>query len=134
MITMAEVEQWTPEQSQWREWVKRLPQPLCECGALFKPGGCTPDHCNNESSYNAPIRPPHHIATPTEKHTIRWYGLSDGERIPRNKLMNKGDWGWDATCSCGWDSRTGGALHHDVARKIDDHLVDVGKKPPLWER
>jgi predicted small metal-binding protein len=32
--------------------------------------------------------------------------------------------GYDVTCSCGWQSRTGGATRASVLRSIDDHLLD----------
>jgi hypothetical protein len=35
--------------------------------------------------------------------------------------MMRGTWGYDATCSCGWDSRTGGALRRYVADLVADH-------------
>lgn len=31
------------------------------------------------------------------------------------------DWGWDAECSCGWNSRTGGAIQERVREAIADH-------------
>lgn len=56
-------------------------------------------------------------------HTIKWWGVDPAsrERIPRNRHMNGRDWGWDATCSCGWDSRTGGAIQERVREAIADH-------------
>lgn len=58
----------------------------------------------------------------TQPHRIRWFGvLPDGERVPRNRHMNGGDWGRDATCSCSWDSRTGGAIQERIREAIADH-------------
>ena len=56
-------------------------------------------------------------------HTISWFGVdpSTRERIPRTRHMNGADWGWDATCSCGWDSRTGGAIQQRIIESIADH-------------
>lgn len=58
-------------------------------------------------------------------HRIRWfvYGCnSDGKggRIPHNAHM-RGTWGWDAVCSCGWDSKTGGALRRSVEANVWMH-------------
>lgn len=59
-------------------------------------------------------------------HSIRWWGvLPDGERVPRNRHMNGGDWGWDATCSCGWDSRSGGMIQERIREAIADHKLDA---------
>lgn len=58
---------------------------------------------------------------PGTTHTIRWFGVSDGERIPRNRHMNGRDWGWDAVCSCGFDTRTGGAIQERIREAIEEH-------------
>lgn len=67
-------------------------------------------------------------------HTIRWYGrvpandeYPDGY-VPRTSMMRGRDWGWDVRCSCGWESRTGGAIQERVREMVDDHLGDVA--PP----
>lgn len=39
--------------------------------------------------------------------------------------MAAGDWGWDVKCQCGWESSTGGALHAEILRRIDDHKSTV---------
>jgi hypothetical protein len=39
----------------------------------------------------------------------------------RHSASMRGQWGYDVTCSCGWDSRTGGALRRYVADILDDH-------------
>lgn len=69
-------------------------------------------------------------ASPTP-HRIRWYVYAGGfgsplsERIPKTASM-RGTWaGYDATCSCGWDSRSGGALRREIERQIADHRDDV---------
>lgn len=59
-------------------------------------------------------------------HRIRWFGiLPDGSRVPRNRHMAGADWGWDAHCSCGQDSRTGGAIQERVREWVRDHLADA---------
>lgn len=81
------------------------------------------------------------------KHRITWWGVIPGAaadgavpapdeaanthvhgrdfRVRRNARMNGRDWGWDATCSCGWDSRIGGGTQAAVRRAIGDHKWDV---------
>lgn len=65
-----------------------------------------------------------------KEHSIRWVAVSaDTGRIPRNRFMAGRDWGWDATCSCGWDSRTGGAIQQRVREAIADHRWSVALRP-----
>lgn len=46
---------------------------------------------------------------------------SGGERIPHTASM-RGHWpGWDAGCSCGWDTRTGGATKTYVKGEVWYH-------------
>lgn len=63
--------------------------------------------------------------TSTQGHRIRWFGISGGERIPRNRHMRGGDWGWDVECSCGWRTRTGGAIQAYVRGLVWQHRWDV---------
>lgn len=56
---------------------------------------------------------------------ITWWVYAGKDRIRRTARM-RGLWGYDATCSCGWDSRTGGATRRSVedlvwAHKVCDH-------------
>lgn len=53
-------------------------------------------------------------------HKIRWFVVLDGKRLPRQASM-RGGWGYDATCSCGWDSRTGGGTKRYITEKVADH-------------
>jgi hypothetical protein len=62
--------------------------------------------------------------TRNESHKIRWFVVVDGERIPRQSSMS-GKWDYDATCSCGWATHTGGALENEIRRQIADHKWDV---------
>jgi hypothetical protein len=66
------------------------------------------------------------MTTPSD-HRIRWFGIisGTGERVPRNRHMNGGDWGWDAECSCGWQTRTGGAIQERIREAIADHRWDI---------
>lgn len=58
-------------------------------------------------------------------HRIRWYVWSCGVRMPHEATM-RGTWGWDAECSCGWETRTGGATRGYVRREVWLHKVEVG--------
>jgi hypothetical protein len=64
----------------------------------------------------------------TTTHKIRWFVLVDpaaDEWVPRTSSM-RGFWpGYDAECSCGWKSRTGGAIRAEVKRMIDQHRWDA---------
>ncbi len=65
--------------------------------------------------------------TRTDTHRMTWWAIvpQTRERIRRNARMNGGDWGWDVTCSCGWETRTGGAIEAEVRRQIADHRWDA---------
>jgi len=55
------------------------------------------------------------------EHRVRWYAYLDGERIQRTARMNGADWGWDAVCSCGWETRTGGAIQQRIRDDVYWH-------------
>lgn len=65
-----------------------------------------------------------------QQHKIRWYVWTGGhglgrELIPQTSTM-RGHWpGYDAKCSCGWSTRTGGATRGYIKREIRDHKLDV---------
>lgn len=62
--------------------------------------------------------------TDTGAHRVRWIAISpDGYKQPRAAWMTdrSSGYGWDAVCSCGWESRTGGALASCVRRAIVEH-------------
>jgi hypothetical protein len=54
------------------------------------------------------------------QHKISWWVYAGRERIRRTANM-RGTWGYDATCTCGWDSRTGGGLRRYVTERVSDH-------------
>lgn len=59
-----------------------------------------------------------------EKVTIKWFWVApNGTKIRNNKgfISNA----WDATCSCGWESRTGGGIKAWVKREVEDHKYFV---------
>jgi hypothetical protein len=65
-------------------------------------------------------------------HTVRWFVYTGGtnpdgtaERIPRTSSM-RGSWpGYEAECSCGWKSRTGGGVESWVRELVSEHKIDV---------
>jgi hypothetical protein len=61
---------------------------------------------------------------PAVAHRVRWWVYAGGERIPRTSTM-RGRWDYDATCSCGWDSRSGGGVRSSIERAVADHRFDV---------
>ena len=62
--------------------------------------------------------------TPAPEHRITWWVYAGRERIRRTATM-RGRWGYDATCSCGWDAHTGGATRASVQRAVEDHKWEV---------
>ena len=55
-----------------------------------------------------------------EKVTISWFVYAGSEKIPHTRSM-AGTWGYDATCSCGWETRTGGATRSCVEEEVQFH-------------
>jgi hypothetical protein len=56
----------------------------------------------------------------TEKVRISWFVIAGGYKIPYNSTM-AGTWGFDAKCSCGWETRTGGATRASVEAEVQSH-------------
>lgn len=54
------------------------------------------------------------------EHKIRWFVYAGNELIPFQSSM-RGQWGYEAKCSCGWQTRTGGALRRYVRSLTEDH-------------
>ncbi len=70
-------------------------------------------------------------AIQVKPHRIRWYGQPG--MVPRSPYMAGRDWGWDATCLCGWRSATGGAIQARVRELVQDHLYfEHGVKTGPW--
>lgn len=62
-------------------------------------------------------------AATTAAHRITWwvYTGNGSERIRRTAAM-RGQWpGYDVTCSCGWETRTGGAVRSYIASEVHFH-------------
>lgn len=57
-----------------------------------------------------------------EKINIKWFVWTMGEKFVHTSNM-RGQWGWDAKCSCGWETRTGGATKGYVKQLVDVHKV-----------
>lgn len=61
-------------------------------------------------------------------HRVRWFVYTGHvtsagvpERIPRTASM-RGSWpGYDAVCSCGWETQTGGAVRSYIKQEISWH-------------
>ena len=65
------------------------------------------------------------------KHQIRWFVWAGDEKILRTSTM-RGSWGYDAECSCGWQSRTGGALERYVKELVQRHKREALECIGLW--
>lgn len=62
-------------------------------------------------------------------HTIRWY--AEPGHVPRNRHMRGASFaGWDAECSCGWGSHTGGSIQERVRDAVAEHRYDACDGPP----
>lgn len=61
-------------------------------------------------------------------HTISWWVYAGRERIRKTSHM-RGTWGHDVTCTCGWDSQTGGATRGSVERDLWQHKFEHGLLP-----
>lgn len=64
------------------------------------------------------------------EHRATWWvysepGNTDRATRIRHQASMRGAWGYDVTCSCGWDSRTGGGLRRYVAECLEDHRADA---------
>ena len=60
------------------------------------------------------------------EHRARWFVYAGGYGQPLTKIPHtasmRGHWpGYDVECSCGWKSRTGGAIKRSVQDALDDH-------------
>ena len=53
---------------------------------------------------------------------ITWWVYAGSDRIRRTATM-RGQWSYDATCTCGWDTRTGGAVRSYIEREIYFHKL-----------
>ena len=61
------------------------------------------------------------IATDT-KVTIKWFVYAGEEKMRYTSTM-RGTWGYDAECSCGWKTSTGGAIKRCVVEDVKWHKI-----------
>jgi hypothetical protein len=59
------------------------------------------------------------VATDT-KVTIKWFVYAGEEKMRYTSTM-RGTWGYDAECSCGWATKTGGAIRSCVLLEVQKH-------------
>jgi hypothetical protein len=64
-------------------------------------------------------------------HRISWWAYAWGMEGPKELMPAKpymkareGWRSWEATCSCGWQTRTGGALKTYVGRQVRRHKIE----------
>jgi hypothetical protein len=53
---------------------------------------------------------------------IKWFVYAGRQKFPHKNTM-RGDWGYDAECSCGWSSKTGGAIYSYVEAEVKSHKI-----------
>lgn len=56
------------------------------------------------------------------QHRITWWVWAGSEKIRRTAKM-RGTWGYDVTCSCGWETRTGGAVRSYIESEVYLHKI-----------
>ena len=59
------------------------------------------------------------VATDT-KAQIKWFYVVNGRKYRMVKGLI-GNTAWDATCSCGWESRTGGGVKSWLDQMVFEH-------------
>jgi hypothetical protein len=57
----------------------------------------------------------------TEKIQIKWFVYNGTEKSRYSGGVSFR--AWDATCSCGWETKTGGAIRASVLRDVDSHKI-----------
>lgn len=62
--------------------------------------------------------------TSRTEHRIRHYVHSGDTIVPRESTM-RGEWPCEAKCSCGWETRTGGAVRSCIDRMVADHKFEA---------
>jgi len=59
-----------------------------------------------------------------EKVLIKWFVYAGGEKFPKESSMISYP-GYDFECSCGFESKTGGAIKACIKREIENHKFYV---------
>lgn len=69
-------------------------------------------------------------------HRVRWFAYSGpyGEKEPLRSGQKLIGIGYDVTCSCGWESKTGGAIKASVQRDLLAHRLDEQAKSSARSR
>jgi hypothetical protein len=62
------------------------------------------------------------LAPTTEKVSVKWFVWAQGEKLPKKSGM-LGYKGFDAQCSCGYETRTGGGVYSWVKEDIETHKL-----------
>lgn len=78
-------------------------------------------YCNDLADYYTEER----VTRPVPVHKITWFVYAGTERIRRTAQM-RGTWGHDVTCSCGWETRTGGATRGHINQLVWEHKNGYG--------
>lgn len=58
----------------------------------------------------------------TSKHRIIWWVYAGSDRI-RHSAQMRGRWGYDVTCTCGWETHTGGAVRRHIRDEVYFHKL-----------
>jgi hypothetical protein len=57
-----------------------------------------------------------------QKVSIKWFAVfADGSKMRNVQGFSHN--AWDAECSCGWITRTGGAIKTSVLRDVENHKI-----------
>jgi hypothetical protein len=68
-----------------------------------------------------------------QKVTIQWFAvLHDGSKMRNTKGFIH--YAWEATCSCGWATNTGGAIKSCITTEIEDHKKYDHNYKIVWGR
>ena len=60
-------------------------------------------------------------------HKVSWFVVVDRQLLPHTASM-RGQWGYEAKCSCGWETKTGGATKSYITGEISFHkFMELGK-------
>jgi hypothetical protein len=62
------------------------------------------------------------LAPSSEKVQIKLFVYAGDEKI-RHTANHAGNWGWDFECSCGYQSKTGGAIRSYIQNQIKEHKL-----------
>jgi hypothetical protein len=57
-----------------------------------------------------------------QKVQIKWFVYAGGQKM-RHEASMRGQWGYDAQCSCGWETKTGGATYRSVLDDVISHKL-----------